>query len=286
VPLHSACDQGTHGSERAVLPRPPARCWESPAPPFRIDRALAAAHGHRARRPATVDGELVVCTTHGRPHDETPKGRSRASPWAELRQLDKRVLFIPAPTSRPGGQRATTPTGRRHTSAEFGSHVRRSRALPGVFLNFDIKQTAPVVSLRGGAGVAARRVGRVDGVHRRLVPRPATRRSPRSTRCRHLGGTSPPRILAGRQRGGRCRSSGSALQVPSTSVTLVVEEVRHAAHGRAWRCTLDDQRRRSMGRLATSGRGIISTAERARGGAAERGRNWRPGGSPGAEGLG
>ena len=97
---------------------------------------------------ATADGELVVC------HDATVDRTTAASgaiasfTLAELRQLDFSYWFIPGADVTPGRPEADYPyRGRAPDDPRFGIATLREvlEAFPGVVLNLDIKQTAPVV---------------------------------------------------------------------------------------------------------------------------------------------
>jgi len=125
---------------------------------------------------------------------------------AELRQLDNAFWFIPGADVTPGRPAGDYPyRGRAPHEREFGIATVREilERYPGVFLNFDIKQTAPVVEpYEAALASLLAEFGRVDGVIVASFLDPAPRRSPRSHPM------SPPRrdprhrrILAGRQRG-------------------------------------------------------------------------------------
>jgi glycerophosphoryl diester phosphodiesterase len=98
---------------------------------------------------ATADGELVVC------HDATVDRTTAASgtiasfTLAELRQLDFSYWFIPGADVNPGRPEADYPDrGRAPADPRFGIATLREvlDVFPGVVLNLDIKQTAPLVA--------------------------------------------------------------------------------------------------------------------------------------------
>jgi len=255
---------------------------------FAIDRALAAgATAIELDVHATVDGELVVC--HDATVDRTTnaEGRSRASPWPSFANSTTRSGSSRADVT-PGRPAGDYPTGSGATRARVRDRhgARDPRALPRCFL--ELRHQADRSggrALRGGAGVAARRVREGRRRHRRLVLDPPPRRSPRSHPM------SPPRRdLATAEfwrpstREGRCRSSGRApCRCPSTSVTSWSSTRSSsppptgglAVH--VW--TINDAE--SMGRLCDLGvDGIISDVPSVLAGCCGTGRNWRPGGSP------
>jgi glycerophosphoryl diester phosphodiesterase len=125
--------------------------WECPSSTlFAIDRAVAAgATGIELDVHATADGELVVC------HDATVDRTTAASgniasfTLAELRELDFSYWFIPGADVAPGRPEADYPyRGRAPGDPRFGIASLRQvlEQFPGVVLNLDIKQTAPVVA--------------------------------------------------------------------------------------------------------------------------------------------
>jgi glycerophosphoryl diester phosphodiesterase len=117
---------------------------------FAITRALAAgATAIELDVHATADGELVVC------HDATVDRTTGASglivdhTLAELRQLDFSFWFIPGADVTPDRPEADYPyRGRAPEDRHFGIATLREvlEQFPGVVLNLDIKQTAPVVA--------------------------------------------------------------------------------------------------------------------------------------------
>jgi glycerophosphoryl diester phosphodiesterase len=125
--------------------------WESPSSTrFAIARALAAgATAIELDVHATADGELVVC------HDATVDRTTAASgdivsfTLAELRQLDFSYWFIPGADVTPDRPEGDYPyRGRAPDDPVFGIATLREvfEQFPGVVLNLDIKQTAPVVA--------------------------------------------------------------------------------------------------------------------------------------------
>lgn len=97
---------------------------------------------------ATKDGELVVC--HDSTVDRTTDGQGRIADLTleEVRGLDNAYWFVPgevAVTDRPEGDYIYR--GRAADDPEFRIPTLREvfEAFPGVFLNMDIKQTAPAV---------------------------------------------------------------------------------------------------------------------------------------------
>jgi glycerophosphoryl diester phosphodiesterase len=124
--------------------------WESPSSTlFAIRRAVAAgANAIELDVHATADGELVVC--HDETVDRTTNGRGRIADLtlAELKALDNAYWFIPGADVTPGRPEADYPyRGRADRDPEFKIATLREvfEAFPGLVLNLDIKQTAPVV---------------------------------------------------------------------------------------------------------------------------------------------
>jgi glycerophosphoryl diester phosphodiesterase len=125
--------------------------WESPSSTtFAITRALAAgATGIELDVHATADGELVVC--HDATVDRTTAGQGNIASFtlAELRQLDFSFWFIPGADVTPDRPEDEYPyRGRAPADPHFGIATLREvlEQFPGVVLNLDIKQTAPVVT--------------------------------------------------------------------------------------------------------------------------------------------
>ena len=125
--------------------------WESPSSTlFAIRRAMAAgADAIELDVHATADGQLVVC------HDATVDRTTAATgnivsfTLAELRRLDFSYWFIPGADVTPDRPDADYPyRGRAPDDPAFGIATLREvlEHFPGVLLNLDIKQTAPVVA--------------------------------------------------------------------------------------------------------------------------------------------
>ena len=117
---------------------------------FAINRALAAgATGIELDVHATADGELVVC--HDATVDRTTAATGDIASFtlAELRQLDFSFWFIPGADVTPDRPPDEYPyRGRAPDDPQFGIATLREvlEQFPGVVLNLDIKQTAPVVA--------------------------------------------------------------------------------------------------------------------------------------------
>jgi glycerophosphoryl diester phosphodiesterase len=124
--------------------------WESPSSTrYAIRKALAAgATAIELDVHATADGELVVC--HDATVDRTTAGAGTIASFtlAELRQLDFSYWFIPGADVTPDRPAADYPLrGRAPDDPSFGIATLREvlEEFPGVVLNLDIKQTAPLV---------------------------------------------------------------------------------------------------------------------------------------------
>jgi glycerophosphoryl diester phosphodiesterase len=124
--------------------------WESASSTLHtIARALdAGATAIELDVHGTADGELVVC------HDATVDRTTAASgtiasfTLAELRQLDFSYWFIPGADVSPGQPPDAYPDrGKAPEDPRFGIATLREvlEEFPGVVLNLDIKQTAPIV---------------------------------------------------------------------------------------------------------------------------------------------
>jgi glycerophosphoryl diester phosphodiesterase len=125
--------------------------WEGPSSTLHaITHALdAGATAVELDVHATADGELVVC--HDATVDRTtPKSGTIASfTLAQLRQMDFSYWWIPGADVTPGRAAAEYPyRGRAPADPSFGIATLREvlERFPGVVLNLDIKQTAPVVA--------------------------------------------------------------------------------------------------------------------------------------------
>ncbi len=124
--------------------------WESPSSTLHaIAHALeAGATGIELDVHATADGELVVC--HDATVDRTTPATGTIASFtlAELRQLDFSYWWIPGADVTPGRPPEDYPfRGRAPEDPSFGIATLREvlERFPGVVLNLDIKQTAPVV---------------------------------------------------------------------------------------------------------------------------------------------
>ncbi len=98
---------------------------------------------------ATADGELVVC--HDATVDRTTAAQGTIASFtlAELREMDFSYWWIPGADVTPGHPAADYPyRGRAPADRDFGIATLREvlERFPGVVLNLDIKQTAPVVA--------------------------------------------------------------------------------------------------------------------------------------------
>ena len=125
--------------------------WESPSSTLHaIAHALeAGATGVELDVHATSDGELVVC--HDATVDRTTAGQGTIASFtlAELRQMDFSYWWIPGSDVTPGRPDAEYPfRGRAPSDRSFGIATLREvlERFPGVVLNLDIKQTAPLVA--------------------------------------------------------------------------------------------------------------------------------------------
>jgi glycerophosphoryl diester phosphodiesterase len=125
--------------------------WESPSSTVHaIEHALTAgATAIELDVHATSDGELVVC--HDATVDRTTEGSGLIASFtlAELREMDFSYWWIPGADVTPGRPAADYPfRGRAPSDRAFGIATLREvlERFPGVVLNLDIKQTAPVVA--------------------------------------------------------------------------------------------------------------------------------------------
>jgi len=124
--------------------------WESPSSTLHaITHALAAgATAIELDVHATADGELVVC--HDATVDRTTASRGTIASFTldELRAMDFSYWWIEGADVSPGRPAADYPfRGRAPGDPSFGIATLREvlERFPGVVLNLDIKQTAPVV---------------------------------------------------------------------------------------------------------------------------------------------
>jgi glycerophosphoryl diester phosphodiesterase len=125
--------------------------WESPSSTLHaIDHALeVGATGVELDVHATADGELVVC--HDATVDRTTAGQGTIASFtlAQLRAMDFSYWWIPGADVTPGHPDGEYPfRGRAPGDPAFGIASLREvlERYPGVVLNLDIKQTAPVVA--------------------------------------------------------------------------------------------------------------------------------------------
>ncbi len=125
--------------------------WESPSSTLHaIQHTLeAGATGVELDVHATADGELVVC--HDATVDRTTAAQGTIASFtlAQLRAMDFSYWWIPGADVSPGRPDADYPfRGRAPGDRSFGIATLREvlERHPGVVLNLDIKQTAPVVA--------------------------------------------------------------------------------------------------------------------------------------------
>lgn len=136
---------------------------------FAMRQALAnGADGLELDVHATSDGELVVC--HDATVDRTTErsGAIADLSLAELQQLDNSYWFVPGEVVAPGrADGEYVHRGKAPADHEFGLATLREvlEAFAGVYLNLDIKQTAPDVKPYEAALAALlREFGRTDDV--------------------------------------------------------------------------------------------------------------------------
>jgi glycerophosphoryl diester phosphodiesterase len=136
---------------------------------FALRRALeAGADAIELDVHATADGELVVC------HDATVDRTTNASgaiadlTLDQLRDLDNAYWFVPGEVVAPGrADGEYVHRGKAPADHEFGLVTLREvlEAFPEVFLNLDIKQTAPAVKpYEEPLAALLREFGRADDV--------------------------------------------------------------------------------------------------------------------------
>jgi glycerophosphoryl diester phosphodiesterase len=125
--------------------------WESPSSTLHaIDHALeAGATAIELDVHATADGQLVVC--HDATVDRTTASQGTIASFtlAELKEMDFSYWWIPGADVTPGRPAGDYPyRGRAPADGAFGIATLREvlERFPGVVLNLDIKQTAPVVA--------------------------------------------------------------------------------------------------------------------------------------------
>jgi glycerophosphoryl diester phosphodiesterase len=125
--------------------------WESPSSTLHaIAHALeAGATGVELDVHATADGELVVCHDATVDRTTTAQGTIASFTLPQLRAMDFSYWWIPGADVTPGRPEADYPfRGRAPADRSFGIATLREvlERFPGVVLNLDIKQTAPVVA--------------------------------------------------------------------------------------------------------------------------------------------
>ena len=156
--------------------RPPPPCSPSPG------RWPPAPRRSSSTSTPQLDGELVVC--HDATVDRTTPATGNIASFTldELRHLDFSYWFIPGADVTPDRPVTEYPyRGRAPDDPQFGIATLREvlEQFPGVVLNLDIKQTAPMVTPY--EETLARLLRRVRAQRRRdrgLVPRPGHGRVP------------------------------------------------------------------------------------------------------------
>jgi glycerophosphoryl diester phosphodiesterase len=144
--------QGTQWLERRVIAYAhQGGAWESPSSTLHaIAHALeVGATAIELDVHATADGELVVC--HDATVDRTTAGQGTIASFtlAQLRDMDFSYWWIPGADVTPGRPHGDYPfRGRAPSDRAYGIATLREvlEQFPGVVLNLDIKQTAPVVA--------------------------------------------------------------------------------------------------------------------------------------------
>jgi glycerophosphoryl diester phosphodiesterase len=144
-------NQGSQWLERRVIAYAhQGGAWESPSSTLHtIAHALeVGATGIELDVHATADGELVVC--HDATVDRTTASSGTIASFTleQLRAMDFSYWWIPGADVTPGRPDSEYPyRGRAPGDPTFGIATLREvlEAFPGVVLNLDIKQTAPVV---------------------------------------------------------------------------------------------------------------------------------------------
>jgi glycerophosphoryl diester phosphodiesterase len=115
-----------------------------------MQRALAAgADAFELDVHATADGHLVVCHDPTVDRTTAAQGSISAMTLAQLRELDNAYWWVPGSVVEPGRPDADYPLrGRAPSDQALGIATLDEvlDAFPGVILNLDIKQTAPVVA--------------------------------------------------------------------------------------------------------------------------------------------
>lgn len=125
--------------------------WEAPSSTLHAIRgAIAAgATGIELDVHATADGELVVCHDSTVDRTTAQSGTIASFTLEQLRSMDFSYWWILGADVTPGRPAADYPfRGRAPTDGNFGIATLREvlEEFPGIVLNLDIKQTAPVVA--------------------------------------------------------------------------------------------------------------------------------------------
>ena len=204
-------------------------------------QALAAgAHAIELDVHATADGHVVVC--HDPTVDRTTDGHGAIADLTleEVQSLDNAYWWVPGELAAPGLPDDQYPLrGRAPADSELRIPTLDAvlAEFPGVFFNFDIKQTAPAVAAyEGKVAEALARHGRSDDVIVASFLDEATdafcRIAPEACVSFGMNGT---RDFFGAFREGSApaESPHVALQVPPTvgEIELVTPDFIEAAHG-------------------------------------------------------
>jgi glycerophosphoryl diester phosphodiesterase len=125
--------------------------WESPSSTLHAIRGAlkAGATGIELDVHATADGELVVCHDGTVDRTTSQSGTIASFTLEQLRSMDFSYWWIPGADVTPGRPAADYPfRGRAPADRSYGIATLREvlEEFPGVVLNLDIKQTAPVVT--------------------------------------------------------------------------------------------------------------------------------------------
>jgi glycerophosphoryl diester phosphodiesterase len=125
--------------------------WESPSSTLHAVRGAleAGATGIELDVHATADGELVVCHDGTVDRTTSQSGTIASFTLEQLRSMDFSYWWIPGADVTPGRPAADYPfRGRAPAARSYGIATLREvlEEFPGVVLNLDIKQTAPVVT--------------------------------------------------------------------------------------------------------------------------------------------
>jgi glycerophosphoryl diester phosphodiesterase len=209
---------------------------------FAIRNALGnGAHAIELDVHATVDGEIVVC------HDPTVDRTTAATgaiadlTLAEVQALDNAYWWVPGEVVATGRPEADyVHRGKAPDDRDFAIATLREvlEACPGVFLNLDIKQTAPAVEpYEAGVAKILREFDRVDDVIVASFNDLATDAfKGHAPDVSTSAGTAAVAEFYGAVRDGRPTPDGvrrhHALQVPATfqDITLVDEPFVTRAH--------------------------------------------------------